>query len=377
MTIPDTDQAGAGTGARRRRPLLASLTTLGVVTGLLGVAGVFAAGTDTADTGTNDAISGVNGGGGGGDVDLLLAPVTYDLGTGEFTCGDFADDLATGVITSEGEQIDGQYPFPQYDEGYVCVQNVGTDVAGVGLTAFDVVDTDLGCAPNEAEIGGDDSCSEGGVGELSQDLGISMFGATPDSIDPNNCFDQLAGGGPLASIDVFQGAQRLTVFDLAPGETRGVCVGAMWNGNAASQTDQVSWRFRFDAVAGGNPAFSYVCPTADDELEENDTPETATPIAQGAIPAIACDSDADYFVYEHDGGLLNLDLLFDAPSNDLDLYLREADGITNIEAATSTDSEEHLSVELDPGTYVILVDGYDVPDGSTPYELDVSSLDLS
>ena len=75
---PSTDQGGAA-GARRRRPLLASLTTLGVVTGLLGVAGVFAAGSDSATTGQNDATS--------GDievyepsVDLQLATATYDGG---------------------------------------------------------------------------------------------------------------------------------------------------------------------------------------------------------------------------------------------------------------------------------------------------------
>jgi hypothetical protein len=235
----------AGTGARRRRPLLASATVLGLVLGLLGFAGVFTSGTDRALTGTNDLTTP------GQDqapaVDLRLATVSLEL-IDQFTvhanCNDdWSDDLETGIMTSESTPLfDFGQPGTLSTFALVCVANVGTASARVGMTvpSDSIVDSETGCEPDEEE--GD--CGE--VGELSGDLVVSapFYGADghPACITQTLHFDRR---WTLAQLGA---GTAITLVDLGPGGRQVVCIGADWSTVARSQSDKVEWVFAFDGT---------------------------------------------------------------------------------------------------------------------------------
>ena len=291
-----TDQAGTGSGARRRRPILASLTTLGLAAGLVGVTGFFAAGSDSATTGTNEAVSGEVD---FPDVDLLLSHATYDRETQTFTCvGEFTDDLTTGLLTADGRSVHPAFDAVWY-EGAVCVQNAGDTAGTLSVTALDVVDDETGCSEEEAAV--DDTCGTG-IGELSNDLRVGFTEAVPGTpaAGERNCF---ANAGPdndpeegLPSI----AAMADTSSDLGrieAGETIGLCPTGYWNTDGDStpfidsQTDRTTWRFRFDSTLAGSDPDPQLC--VDDANEDNDTSDAAVEISEDGVEATACPDDDD------------------------------------------------------------------------------------
>lgn len=347
-----TDQAGTGGGgASRRRPLLASLTTLGVVTGLLGVAGVFAAGSDTATTGENDIESGEIE---RREADIQLASASFGLSDPEqhltVECNDdWSDDLATGVLSGDVDQFD-DYDFTM---GVLCLRNVGTEAVDVAWSTFDVVDEELACSTGEE----DGAC--GDLGELSQHLTIDLG---------DNLGDEplCRIGTPTTPAAAAEAATPLVTLE--PGQTVGLCTHALWDGDASSQTDRVRFRLRFEAVTGD------VTPPPecrDDALEEDDTVESATAYA-GPVSGQLCSGDQDWFTYEHTGDDLQVRLEFDDPE-DLDFYVYDANGVEAFRGWT-LDNPELQASELPAGTYAVLVDG-EGP-AQSPYTLTISSLDL-
>lgn len=345
-----TDQAGTvGGGARRRRPLLASLTTLGVVTGLLGVAGVFAAGSDTATTGENDIASGELE---FPEADIQLASASFGLSDPDqhltVECNDdWSDDLATGVLSGDVDQVE-DYDF---EMGVLCLRNAGTEAVDVAWSTFDVVDEELGCSFGEE----DGAC--GDVGELSQHLAIDLG-------------DNL-GEEPLCRVatpTTPAAAQAPTpLVTLEPGQSVGLCTHAIWDGDASSQSDRVRFRILFEALSGGvEPPSDCV----DDGFEDNDSFDAPTRYA-GALSGQICRDDRDYFAYDHAGGSLDVLLQYAVADGDLDLRLLDALG-REVDSSNSIDDDDEVSrPNLTAGTYVVEVEGYD--GAEAPYGLIVTA----
>lgn len=361
MDAHTTAQAGTA-GARRRRPLLASLTSLGAAVSLLGAAGVFAAGTDRATTGENSVESGEIERPPEPSVDLEIASATYVHETNDFTCGeDWGQDLTTGVIAA-GDPL--PYPdFPDYWEGSLCLRNVGTAVAEVTLTAFDVVDTEVACSPGEAEAG-DATCGTG-VGELSAAAYTLPYLARPGTDDPQNCY-QLPAEHRFASLADLQSpdAAPLPVAVLPPGEAIGVCPGVQLVVSDRVQSDHVSWRYAFDAVVA--------TPTSGCEPSGADSIETATELGYGTSSGFVCEGGpSDFYVFDVDSSHTFVALAYDHGAGDLDLRVLDIAG-GEVARSEGTNGEELVDGVFEIGeTYVVEVYGYAGAGGA--YELTLGS----
>lgn len=346
----DDTRAEIGSGARRRRPFLVTLSAFGMVTGLLGVAGVFAAGNDQATTGPNDAISGET-----NEVDIQLAAASGDR---EVLCGeDWSDHLLSGIITSDdlilkdqGYSDDSGQPT-SFDAGFVCLRNVGSSPAMVTLGAIDIDDTEVACSPGEYDVDGA-SCGAG-VGELSSELFVLAYTGS-------SCETVASQGSLLASMAIDATGTPLPLISLVPGEEVPVCASVRWDeANPAAQSDRVTWRFAFDASTASSPPPP---PCEDDANEPNDISEAATPFAN-PTQAVACPDNYDWYVLEHTGGSFTANLDgFDPVTSDLDLYLLDQD-LNEVASSYSADSTEQIAMpELVPGTYYLVMHHFAGPE---------------
>lgn len=118
------------------------------------------------------------------------------------------------------------------------------------------------------------------------------------------------------------------------------------------------------------------CTGPDDALEENDTPETASPAPTETVSLYSCNADDDWFVIELVAGArVDVDVRFTHASSDIDVYLfaAAADPLHDepLAAGDSTDDDERLSfTATSAGRYVLLVYGYDGKEA--PYTLTVT-----
>lgn len=298
----------AGASVRRRRSTLLTFTAVGALVGLLGFAGVFATGSDSAHTGDNDARSG-EAAAPPADVDLQLASATYDFSTGAFACGDdWSDDLTSGVITSDGLPFDQQAEptLASYDEGYFCIRNVGTQPTGVVASTFDVIDQEIACSPGEAEAG-DGNCGYG-IGELSQELKTAFFAAEDgtsglpggDATGVVNCWSSLADDGGIDAQTIHDLDGTPTTLDLGtldPGEEQGVCADVQTDFAQISQraqSDKVSWKYSFDTA---EPVIVETPCETNDQYEPNQTFGAANGVVDEghSIEAVTCSEDPDWF----------------------------------------------------------------------------------
>src|SRR4026207_1818581 len=101
-----------------RRSLLATITVLGALICLVGGTGLFAALTDTAQTGTNTATSGDL----PSSIDIKLG-AGYAFSGGVGVCGAFVDNLTTPLFTETDMKPNniGQATF--------CIRNDGAQTA--------------------------------------------------------------------------------------------------------------------------------------------------------------------------------------------------------------------------------------------------------
>jgi hypothetical protein len=340
-----TDTIHLRNGARRRRPLLLTLTALGVTTGLLGFAGVLAIGSDTAETGKNDVRSGELPG-----LDIQLASASYDFQTTTFTCGsDYADHLESGVITSDGATLDEQYPgFPNYDEGWMCLRNNSDVPVDVHASTIDVVDVELACSPGEADAP-DPTCGAG-EGELSSGLTTGLY-RTFDG-DENACLADLTAVGTIAGLE--DGASTIPVGTIEPGGVLGLCAGVTWTPDAGSQSDQAEWRYVFEAVESDGPPDPEPvdCSAPSENYEPNDTlaaPASGYSILPGdAIGSHVCPEDRDDYwqAGANDAGQATIYLDWADEAADLDLVAYSANGEVLASSVLEEGTHEEVTVPL-------------------------------
>jgi hypothetical protein len=94
-------------------------------------------------------------------VDLLIALRTQDA-NGNWTCGEFTDDLESGLFVMDSVDGTGLYPPPVVS---YCVKNNGRSnrEAQLRLGVFDLTDTEVACTQEEPAV--DVTCGPGPAGE--------------------------------------------------------------------------------------------------------------------------------------------------------------------------------------------------------------------
>ena len=216
-----------------RRPVLLTLAALGAVLGLLS-AGLFAALSDTARTGSNQVATHEL----PGSADLKIATATPSgVST---TCGTFSDDLATALIT-----LDDQTPGFDSGQGYLyCLRNVGSQPVKVSVSAEDFSDVETACTGDEAVY--DQTCTAAATGELGDIVSASFFG-----------IDCTTGVQPEAPADVVLLRSTVTTpvsFGTIPSDQTRCYLSSLFMSGAtaiqrqAAQSDQLTWRFAFTGV---------------------------------------------------------------------------------------------------------------------------------
>ena len=330
--------------------MLLSCTALGVVVGLLGVAGVFATSSDRATTGQNDARS--------GDlpqpepaVDLELAHASgINSLSGQVTCGDdWSGDLTTGVLTSDGVSLAGDGLSGDSDYGSVCIRNVGTLGALYSVRALDLVDSELSCAPGEAAA--DTTCGSG-AGELSSQL-LTDVRHVKQGTRPCSYANRAA-----PYLRALATTEAASVGYLAPGEVDAVCLQVRWVPTDASQSDRASWRYAFDGT-------EHTCADAN---EPNDEFSAATVVA-GAISTsgMICPGDTDLYRITTGPQALTVELGGYVGDDDhLALLVRQTSGSLVASSAGNTGGQR-VTVPAS-GTYLLEVRPTFAA-GETPYVL--------
>jgi predicted ribosomally synthesized peptide with SipW-like signal peptide len=219
------------------RRLLVSLIALGSVVTLIGGAGIFAVFTDRATTGTNSVTSGEM----ASAADLLIAQGVAPAG-----CGAFVDDLVTGLFSI----TDAQPGAGSLGQANICLKNAGSADLAYSVAAIDLVDVETDCTGDEAESG-DATCGIGplgelGVGELSPLILADIMQTdcttgSPNGIGLTNSLADLEGGGSLGMSAAPNAVVCLRIdMRYPPGITDTAA--------QIAQTDQVTWRFAFDAT---------------------------------------------------------------------------------------------------------------------------------
>lgn len=224
-----------------------NVLVLGVVVTLMSNAGTLAVFTDRATTGDNSATSGeFNGGGGGtGPSGLEIADAALDPDAGSVLCGDFVDDLTTGLFAMADVQPGAT------ETAYACLRNEASVPLSILTSAIDLVDSETSCSPGEAEAG-DATCGIG-AGELSAVLVIALSTVDCASRNPIASVETTLAdlGGPSRSLgDPLDpnGVECVQISTSYPAQTDEVLA-------QVAQTDQASWRAAFDGIeAAGPPA---------------------------------------------------------------------------------------------------------------------------
>jgi hypothetical protein len=229
-----TEQA-ARAARKKRRAVLVTIMALGAVVSLTAVNGVFAIFTDRATTGTNTASSRAE----ARSADLQIATASYDTATGETSCGQYDEDLVTGIISVTNLASGGF----ENGTGNLCLKNVGSRTLDLSASVIDLVDTDPACTGDEATIDVD-GCGPGEVGELSGALRVIVLRSYCDApLSP-------VGNSRVAAMTV----TPLPIDALGPGQA--TCVQMIVDYLPSSgdeltgaQSDTSTWRFAFDGTA--------------------------------------------------------------------------------------------------------------------------------
>jgi predicted ribosomally synthesized peptide with SipW-like signal peptide len=220
------------------RQTLRIVMVLGVLVTLVGGTGIFAAFTDRATTGTNTVTSGAR----PHAADIRISPALVE-GVQVNCDADanmvFDDDLTTGLF-----ELNGFQPGIVSNPAYLCIRNEGSASVDVAAAVIDLVDTDVDCTGDEAEVG-DLTCGESQAGELSFVVAIQ--------IEQVACATNASN--PLQSNSLASWvANPVTIpGSLAPNEVRCIRFVPLYPSTTVeadiqlAQSDQVQWRFAFDA----------------------------------------------------------------------------------------------------------------------------------
>jgi hypothetical protein len=233
-----------------RRPVLLTLAVLGGVVCLIGGVGLFASLSDTGKTGPLTAQSGALAG--SADIKLTTAHLVDPTMSGQLSiaCDNagYSDDLTTDTNTISAS------PNFTSDKLFFCIKNVGSQPVSVTFDAFEMVDVELACTGDEALFDSDCGLPGGvpGIGELSGVLSVIV--EWYPQCDPNPIHEQSTRGlkslasTPLAlhGLSASGGPPECYSLTLSYPEAGPTSTNTPAMIQAA-QSDQVTWRFRFNA----------------------------------------------------------------------------------------------------------------------------------
>ena len=219
----------------RRNTYLLSVVVVGAIVTTVGGTGIFAVFTDRATQGPNTFVSGPQ----AGAADLQIAD------WGPLGCAEWQEHLATGLWDATNIQP-GDTTTRQ-----LCLKNNGAAAATVTFTTLDLVQSDVECTGDEASV--DPSCAlPGQIGELA---GLLEVHYRVDA-DCDTTFEagEVEGSGVLSTLGATP-TTLTTATGAAPGSTMCLSISVVYpsttslNAAQASQSDSVTWKFAFDAVA--------------------------------------------------------------------------------------------------------------------------------
>lgn len=208
------------------------MSVFGAVFSLL-LGSVLARVSDTVDSTGNKATSGLYGT--PFDIQAAQIPFNGDCATATYSQGPvtFTEDASVNLETENtGDTV-----------RYVCIKNAGQGTGQVLVQYINVTDTEVGtCAPVESnpEGGNDQSCADGGAGELKPLLRSAASSTTPcaNAAGPNGTFTEME-------------TPRVLSTSLAPGATCRVDFSVVLKfqptelERSLAQTDRVQWDVRF------------------------------------------------------------------------------------------------------------------------------------
>lgn len=215
-----------------RRSVLLTMAALGAVISLVGGTSLFAALTDTAQTGTNSAQSAAM----AASADIQLA--TGSFNAGKIDCGTFSEDLTSGLITVSDV---GPGYFGSF--AYFCVKNVGSQDISLSALAAELTDRDTACTGDEVEYDAT-TCGGDAAGELSSVLKVNYSTVNCDTASGSGASPLLANNATTA-----HGLGTLAVNTTACFST-GLLYQSSTDTVAAqrAQSDTVTWRYKFSAA---------------------------------------------------------------------------------------------------------------------------------
>jgi hypothetical protein len=218
---------------------------------LIGGVGLFASLSDTGKTGPLTAQSGALAG--SADIKLTTAHLVDPTMSGQLSiaCDNagYSDDLTTDTNTISAS------PNFTSDKLFFCIKNVGSQPVSVTFDAFEMVDVELDCTGDEALFDAGGCGVVGGTpftGELSGVLSVIV--ERYPQCDPNPIHEQTTRGlkslesTPLAlhSLSASGGPPECYSLTLSYPEASPASPNTPAMIQAA-QSDQVTWRFRFNA----------------------------------------------------------------------------------------------------------------------------------
>ncbi|HMQ25836.1 MAG TPA: hypothetical protein PKA98_07605 [Acidimicrobiales bacterium] len=234
-----------------RKKSIALLAT-GVVMAAVTLLGVFAAQSDSADTGTFSVESQDE----ASSIDLQI----NDLGVGGTPSG--ASDCATRTFVENQPvafNLDVENRAPGYAVArYVCVRNVGAQDAFVDLELFGTANTETDCT-NDETLTDPEGATCGTAGELGDDLDVTVTQVGQPGLTDTLC-NEADAHAPVAYSGVADSGPQdiggLGPFGIAldpieSGESVCYRVDISYPASTpvldvlANQSDQVDWQFRF------------------------------------------------------------------------------------------------------------------------------------
>lgn len=213
-----------------RRPVLVTLVVLGSLISLLGSTGLFAALTDTAETGVNSV-----------DSAALASSADIQLAEWSGSCGAFSENLSTALITASdvtpGDTMSGEF----------CIRNVGSQSVNLSTGALIQGNFDPECTGDEAIY--DETCGGDLAGELGSNLAVQVV-----LIQCGNgeLIGGLANTGTLSDMAV---TPINHAFSLGEATTACFSIAVAYPASTAddavqmAQSDLITWKFVFIADA--------------------------------------------------------------------------------------------------------------------------------
>lgn len=269
--------------------------------------------------------------------------------------------LTTWTECDRGELVINEVRYIADGAEFVELYNIGAAPVALGELSLELVDAQ-GATYQTVDLGQPGDQLDVGQYLLIGDA-AGFGGAPPDTRRIVANFDLLEAPAGLRISSPRGVLDAVSYGGSVPGLTEGVdgapsavdgSVGRCDNG-VDTNDNAADFRAGANTPGAANTCIRALeCPGSDDRFEDNDTQASSFPILPGgsALAAIACDADADWFVFDvRPGCTYTTSLRFFHIDGDLDLRLVGVDG-TELDRSASVDDNEVLEYTANALTQV-------------------------